>query len=177
MITMYAEKIDYVPDKEKLKKHKDWIVKLNDALDKVTDEGLKSFILEGKPSGVSDERKYIEFEHESITKIDIVLNEDQQKTVFAGCSCTYPLEKLQHIRKAFSETQDIKLAHQMLQEQFEDDIKGVPYADIMIENNWGLAGVLENDKIIITKIPKFSENYFTTNDLEEKRIKELTAQL
>ena len=166
---MYTEKIDYVPDKEKLKKHQDWIIKLSDALDNYSEHGIKDFILEGKPAPMSDERKYIEFEHEAILKIDLSLSEDKRKQIFAKCSCTYPLEKLQHIKKAFSQTKNLALAHKMLQEQFEKDIEDVPYKDEMIDKKWGIAGILENDKIVITKIPKFPAQYFSTNDLDEKR--------
>ena len=167
---MYTEKLDYVPDKEKIKKHKNWINKLSGSLEEYTEHGIRDFILEDKPLGENvDERKYIEFEHESIVKIDMLLNEDQRKEVFAKCSCTYPLEKLQHIKEAYAKTQDLALAHKMLQKQFEQDIQDVPFKEEMIEMNWGLAGILESDKIVITKIPKFPDKYFSTNDLDAKR--------
>ena len=166
---MLSEKIDYVDDKEKLRKHKEWINKLSNSLDKYTDGGYKNYILEGQPAEFSDVKKYIEFEHESILKIDMVLSEDQRKDVFSSCSCNYPLERIQHIKQAYNETHDLVLAHKMLQEQFEKDIEDVPFKDDMIEMNWGLAGILENDKIVITKIPKYPDQYFSTNDLDEKR--------
>ena len=167
---MISEKIDYKPDPVKLKKHKDWIEKLDTALEKYEEHGIKNFVMEGKPSAeLSDEKKFIEFEHESIVKIDTLLSENQRRKIFSDCSCNYPKEKLQPIKQKFAETQDLKLAHQMLQEQFEKDIEDVPFKDQMIAQNWGLAGILENDKIIITKIPKYPENYFTTDDVDEKR--------
>ena len=167
---MLAEKIDYTPDEEKLKKHKNWINKLEAALDKYEEHGIKNFVLEGKPSpDLSDKNKFIEFEHESIVKLDTLLSESQRIKIFADCSCTYPKVKLQAIKEKFAETKDLKLAHKMLQEQFEKDIEDVPFKDQMIAMNWGLAGVLENDKIIITKIPKYPEEYFSTDDKDEKR--------
>ena len=166
---MLAEKIDYVDDKEKLRKHKQWIKKLEFGLDKYSEHGIKDFVLEGKPAPYSDSKKYIEFEHESIMKLDMLIPEKQRKNIFSSCSCTYPKEKLQAIKKKYDETHDIQIVHQMLQEQFEKDIEEIPFKDQMIAQNWGLAGILENDKIIITKIPKFPEKYFSTTDLDEKR--------
>jgi len=166
---MLSEKIDLTENEEKLRKHKAWINKLETSLDRHTAHGIKDYVLEGKPAEFSDSKKYIEFEHESIMKLDTLLSEEQRKNVFAGCSCTYPKEKLQAIKQKFSETHDLKLAHQMLQEQFEKDIEDVPFKDQMIAQNWGLAGILEQDKIIITKIPKFPAEYFTTDDTDEKR--------
>ena len=167
---MLSEKIEHVPDQEKLQKHREWILKLENALEKYEEHGIKDFILEGKPSiTLSDQRKFIEFEHESIIKLDTLLSKDQRRNVFSQCSCTYPKDKLQPIKRKFAETKDLKLAHKMLQEQFEKDIEDVPFKEQMISNNWGLAGILENDKIIITKIPKYQKEYFSTNDIEEKR--------
>ena len=169
-MAIMKEKIDYQRNQEKIQKHKDWIVKLESALEKYDEHGIKNFVLEGRPSTeLSDEKKFIEFEHESIIKLDTVLSENQRKKVFADCSCTYPKVKLDHIKQAFAETKDIKLVHKMLQEQFEKDIENVPFKEEMIEKNWGLAGILENDKIIITKIPKYPETYFSVDDLNEKR--------
>lgn len=165
-----SEKIDYQKDQKKLKKHKDWIIKLESALDKYDEHGIKTFVLKGKPSmDLSDEKKFIEFEHESIVKIDTVLDDQQKKKVFSECSCTYPKEKLQKIKQKYQATKDLKEAHQMLQEQFEKDIEGVPYNDHLIAQNWGLAGILEQDKIIITKIPKYPSEYFNSIDSDEKR--------
>lgn len=167
---MLSEKIDYTPDQKKLQKHKDWILKLESSLDKYNEHGIKTFVLEGKPSiDLSDEKKFIEFEHEAIVKIDTVLDNEQRKNVFSACSCTYPKEKLLAIKQKFAETHDLNLAHQMLQEQFERDIFDVPFSDQMIAMNWGLAGILEQDKIIITKIPKYPTEFFTSNDSDEKR--------
>ena len=170
MFKLLSEKIEYVPDPAKLKKHKDWIMKLESALDKYEEHGIKNFVLEGLPSiELSDEKKFIEFENESIIKIDTLLDEKQRKNIFSSCSCTYPKEKLQTIKEKYNETHDLQLAHQMLQEQFERDIEEVPFKDKMIAMNWGLAGVLEVDKIIITKIPKYPAEYFSTSDLDYKR--------
>ncbi len=167
---MLAEKIDYEPDQEKLRKHREWIVKLENALDKYDDHGIKDFVLNGKPSiAFSDEKKFIEFENNSIIKLDMLLPEEEKKKIFSECSCTYPKEKLKKIKQAFAETKDIKLAHQMLQDQFEKDIEDFPFKEDMIANNWGLAGILDHDKIIITKIPKYPEIYFSTEDMDEKR--------
>lgn len=167
---MLSEKIEHVPDQEKLRKHREWILKLENALEKYDEHGVKDFILAGKPSiALSDQRKFIEFENESIIKLDTLLPKDQRRKVFSQCSCTYPKAKLQPIKQKFAETKDLKLAHKMLQEQFEKDIEDDPFKGEMIANNWGLAGILENDKIIITKIPKYPAEYFSTNDLEEKR--------
>ena len=167
---MLSEKIDYTPDQKKLQKHKDWIIKLESSLDKYNEHGIKNFVLEGKPSiDLSDERKFIEFEHESIIKIDTVLDDKQKKNVFSECSCTYPSEKLQKIKQKYQATKDLKVAHQMLQELFEKDIENVPFNDYMIAEHWGLAGILEQDKIVITKIPKYPAEYFSSNDSDEKR--------
>ncbi len=166
---MLSEKIDLIENEEKLRKHQAWITKLSTSLDKYSEHGIKDFILEGKPAPYSDSKKYIQFENESIMKLDMLLPEDKRKKIFSSCSCNYPVEKLLPIKQKFAETQDLQVAHTMLQAQFEKDVEDVPFKDQMIAMRWGLAGVLENDKIIITKIPKFPQDYFTTTDTDEKR--------
>lgn len=85
----------------------------------------------------------------------------------------YINEKLSDLR----ETKDIGIAHQLLQEKFEDFLKS-PDLDLdgkliknIINKRWGLAGKREKDKILAVKIPKsgYLKDYFKTSDPNEKR--------
>jgi predicted hydrocarbon binding protein len=166
---LLTERIDYELDKEKLNLHKDWVNKFKNSLENHATPEIVNFVMEGKPANLSDEKKYIEFEYESILKLETIVPEKQRKQIYSECSCRYPKEKLKKIKSTFSETKDIKLVHKMLQDQFELDIVDEPFREKIIENKFGFAGILENNTLILMKMPKNPSDYFSTGDIQEKR--------
>lgn len=168
---MSAEKIGNEQGSERLRAHRNWIGKFqNSVSDKLTQD-LSEFILEGNPTNNDNEEKFIAYENEAIVKLEMLASQDKYKEIFSQCSCVYPINRLEDIKIAYSKTKDIKIVHQMLQKQFEEDIAENPYRDKIISNNMGMAGTLENgNKIIITMTPNEPEIYFETNDLQTKMV-------
>ncbi len=96
--------------------------------------------------------------------------------IMTRCSCRYPKEELREAKSAYKETGDIAAAHQILQEKFilflrgtlglEDDI-----IDDITARGWGVAGILQADAVIATKIPKsgYLREYLAERDPDKKR--------
>lgn len=93
-----------------------------------------------------------------------------------GCACQYPKSDLQEMRKAYEATQDVDLAHRMLQEQFESFLRNMlelseELVEEIVGRGWGAAGVKKGSTIIATKIPKsgYLVEYMRETDPEKKR--------
>jgi predicted hydrocarbon binding protein len=93
-------------------------------------------------------------------KLGSLVTEEERKAIMTGCACQYPTSALQDIRAAYEESAgDIDLAHRLLQERFEAFlVESLALEDELVEEivgrGWGLAGILQGDTIIATKIPK-----------------------
>ncbi len=93
-----------------------------------------------------------------------------------GCACQYPKSDLQAMRKAYEDTKDAGVAHQMLQEQFESFLRNTlelseELVEEMVSKGWGVAGNKQGSTVIATKIPKsgFLVEYMKETDPEKKR--------
>jgi len=87
------------------------------------------------------------------------VEEGERRAILASCACQYPVDALQEMRKAYQETGDISLAHDMLQAQFESFLRDTLHLDdglvaAIVKRGWGSAGVKRGGTIIATKIPK-----------------------
>ena len=101
------------------------------------------------------------------------LKQDDIADVMTSCACLYPNENLSYLKEEYARTKDIKAVHTKLQKQFEKFIreyKNLSDDDIgfLIKNGWGMAGILEEDRIVATKIPKQYQEYFQAEDKREK---------
>jgi predicted hydrocarbon binding protein len=90
---------------------------------------------------------------------ELVDDEGLRRSVMIGCACQYPRQDLQDVRDKYHATRDLELAHQMLQLKFEAFLRDTlelsnEHIEDVVARNWGLAGVLEENTIIATKIPK-----------------------
>jgi predicted hydrocarbon binding protein len=112
----------------------------------------------------------------AIQRLDQLLDKNTRIDIMTGCACQYPKGKLRDIKKAYRETGELRVAHQMLQEKFivflhrtlgltDDSV------DDIIGRGWGLAGVIQDDAIIATKIPKsgYLRQYLEESDTDKKR--------
>ncbi|UCC11040.1 MAG: hypothetical protein JSW02_06650 [candidate division WOR-3 bacterium] len=112
----------------------------------------------------------------AMQRLEHLLDREACIDIMTRCSCQYPKGELQDAKIAYKETGDITEAHQILQKKFilflrrtlglEDDI-----IDTIVTRGWGLAGVLKDDAIIATKIPKsgFLREYLAERDPDKKR--------
>lgn len=124
----------------------------------------------------SDRSHVIAWTVNAIQRLDHLLDTTTCIDIMTGCACQYPKDELQDIKNVYEETGDIRAAHQMLQEKFivflrrTVDLTDEVITDI-IGRGWGLAGVMEGDAIIATKIPKsgFIKEYLKESDPVKKR--------
>jgi len=145
-----------------------WMQKLSNGLKKIKREDIYNDLLEDKES-LSD----VKWTNELMQSLKQELTSDEIADVMTGCACTYPNENLTHLREDYELSGDIRAVHNKLQQQFETFIR--KYKDLddkdiefLIENGWGMAGKLEEDRIVAIKIPKEYHKYFKTDDRKQK---------
>jgi len=138
-----------------------WQRKLNRALDRVAGEATRHLIIEGG-SGLSDATprdEIIGWTRDMLARADAALDERERAEVFNACACLHPATGLQAARELYERTGDIQAAIAQLQAQFESFLAEViQLPSVHIERikalGWGLAGQLEGNTIVATKIPK-----------------------
>jgi hypothetical protein len=98
------------------------------------------------------------------------------KSIMTSCACQYPKASLQDLREEYAVTKNLASVHQKLQERFELFLRGTlqleeDLVEEVIEKGWGSAGILQEDRIIATKIPKsgYLEEYLKEGDAEKRR--------
>ena len=87
-----------------------------------------------------------------------------------------PKQGLRAARQAYEETGDLSVVHGMLQAQFEAFLRNSleleeEYVEKVVNRGWGLAGILDGDRILATKIPKsgYLAAYMEETDPEKRR--------
>ncbi len=105
-----------------------------------------------------------------------LLGEEGIRDVMSGCSCSYPPDWLAAAREAYLADGDIRDAHRVLSEQTRHLLEGplgLPreLADELLDKGWGTAGVLGDEGITVTKIPKsgYLRDYLRETDPVERR--------
>lgn len=162
------------PDFEKA-----WLEKLSQGLKGRVSRENKADILSGSEqlSDVSKRETIIDWSIQAMSKLDKLVDDDQTRhDILTACACHYPKEQLQLIKEEYAQTRNIRQAHRRLQDQFEAFLrKGLKLDEDLIEEvvsrGWGLAGIVEGNTVIATKIPK-SENlkaYLTETDQDKRR--------
>lgn len=138
-----------------------WLAKFTSCLDAIAGEEIRKQVIKGCEglSSDSSRRDVIAWTKVTMQRLESLLDEEQRKEIIVGCACQYPKPALQQARRKYEETEDVALVHQMLQAQFEsflsDSLKlNDGLVEEIVERGWGLAGVLQGNTIIATKIPK-----------------------
>ena len=154
-----------------------WLNKFSKCIDEVTGEELRREIIGGSEdfTDKTNVDKKFTWSQKAMEKLDS-LDEDKRNKIMTGCSCQYSKQDLQEIKKMYEETKDIKLVHHMLQEKFEYFLKNTlklneEYFNFIVSKGWGLAGIIGENKIIATKIPKseFLIEYMRESNYEKKK--------
>jgi hypothetical protein len=138
--------------------------------------GLKSIAREELFADVFVKRKEmsaLEWTKYLMNELKEELKQEEIADVMTACACLYPNENLNYLRNEYARNGDLKAVHAMLQKQFEVFIKEYKKledqeVDFLLKNGWGMAGILEDDRIVATKIPKQYHEYFSTEDKREK---------
>jgi len=104
------------------------------------------------------------------------LGQEEAQEVLLGCACQYPGEGLAEIRACYQREGDLAKAHEMLKDRFlgflRDDLKlDEDLISTILDRGWGLAGRLDGQRVIATKIPKSGNlrAYLEEEDPEKRR--------
>ncbi|HPF32470.1 MAG TPA: hypothetical protein PK907_05570 [Candidatus Sabulitectum sp.] len=131
-----------------------WLEKLSLALGEARGAGFRDSVMSG-----AGEREVIRWTVEVMEKLNSELSAEELHDVMTSCACHYPASALEPVREAFAGTGSFTLAMDMLREQFRENMEknlGIP--DEVVENlparGMGPAGVLDENSIAATKIPK-----------------------
>ena len=163
---------------EELDFERAWLGKLSTHLDEITGEQIRKQVLQGSEALTSESPRatVVDWTRGGMERLDSLVEEGDRRAILAGCACLYPMDALQEMRKAYQETGDISLAHDMLQGQFESFLRDTLHLDdgvvaAIVERGWGSAGVKRGGTIIATKIPKsdFLLEYIRETDPARKR--------
>lgn len=138
-----------------------WLAKFYGGLNGIVGAGIRKTVMEGseKLTSGSSRREVIDWSKQAMERLDSLVDEEDGKAIMTGCACQYPKSDLQAIRKTYETTGNVSVAHQMLQEQFESFLREtLALADEDLEEivakGWGTAGVMQDNTIVATKIPK-----------------------
>ena len=155
-----------------------WVEKFSQCLEQNVDEEVHAAVMQGSEalSKDSDRQDVAEWTKTAMDELSSLVDEETLKNTMTSCACQYPKSDLQDIRKKYAETQDLDAVHSMLQQRFEKFLRDsleLDHAMVteIIKRGWGLAGVIDGNTIIATKIPKsgFLVEYMNETDSQKKR--------
>ena len=155
-----------------------WLGKFAASIERATNEEIRKKIMEGSEvlSDSTDREDIAEWSKRAMNRLDDLVEAEKGKTIMTGCSCQYPKDDLQDVRKRYESTGNIDQVVGMLQEKFVSFLRnGLNLSDGIIADivgrGWGIAGRRDGDRIIATKIPKSAhvEEYLKEADEAKKR--------
>ena len=155
-----------------------WLAKFSTCLDEAAGEQTRQQVMAGSESlsAASSSERVIAWTRAAMERLAALVDESTARQILTGCACQYPKQGLQAARQAYQETGDLSLVHGMLQAQFEAFLRDsleLPeeYVELVVSRGWGLAGILDGDRILATKIPKsgYLQDYFTEPDPQKRR--------
>ncbi|MCF7792844.1 MAG: DUF6144 family protein [Candidatus Cloacimonetes bacterium] len=148
---------------------KQWLQKLQNALQKIGREDLFDGLISGK-----EDETMISWSKKMMEKLSEELTQKQIEEVMCGCACLRPKTDLKELRKEYCRTKDIKTIHQKMQGIFEVYIKKYKQLsdqqiDMINELGMGMVGKLEDNIVTVSKIPKEFHKYFACDDEKMKK--------
>jgi len=155
-----------------------WLAKFSTCLDEAAGKETRHQVMAGSDglSAESNSEEVIAWTQGAMERLGALVDEQTASQVMTGCACQYPKQGLQAVRQAYEETGDRAVAHRMLQEQFEAFLRNSlelkeEYVEEVVSRGWGLAGILDGDRILATKIPKsgYLAAYMEETDREKRR--------
>ncbi len=155
-----------------------WLSKLSACLDEAAGEETRQEVMAGCEglSGRSSSAEVIGWTQGAMQRLAALVDGETASLVMTGCACQYPKEGLQAVRQAYAETRSLAVAHGMLREQFEAFLRESlelkeEHVQEVLGLGWGLAGILEGNRILATKIPKSGhlEAYLEETDPQRRR--------
>ena len=155
-----------------------WLEKFSQCLEENAGVEVRAAVMQGSEalSLNSDRQEVADWTKTAMEELNTLVDEEKLKTIMTSCACQYPKSDLQVIRQKYAETQDLDAVHIMLQQRFESFLREsleLDHAMVteIINRGWGLAGIIDGDTIIATKIPKsgFLVQYTNESDPQKRR--------
>jgi hypothetical protein len=155
-----------------------WLAKFSTCLDEAAGEETRQQVMAGSEalSAQSSSEEVIAWTQGAMERLGMLVDEGTASQVMTGCACQYPKQGLQAARQAYEETGDLVAVHRMLQAQFEAFLRNSlelkeEHVEEVVSRGWGLAGILDGDRIFATKIPKsgYLAAYMEESDPEKRR--------
>lgn len=145
-----------------------WRTKVAYYTEQITNNEIKN-----KIKRISDDDS-VEYSRKLIKELRSLTNEKNIKNIFACSACNLPHVKLHEAKTIYDKTHSISEAREALEKSFKKDIKLYKnltdnQVDEIISKGWGLAGIIQDNKIIATKIPSMFHEYFKETDPIKKK--------
>jgi hypothetical protein len=154
-----------------------WLDKFSSCLEHFAGETIRDQVMQGSQGLTmeSDRREVVTWSCLAMQRLDELTDDQQRHDIMTGCACQYPKEDLVEVRQVYQRN-GLQAAHQLLQERFErflgDTLQLEPsMIEEVVRRGWGLAGELQGNKIIATKIPKSGHliDYLNESDPDKQR--------
>ena len=155
-----------------------WLNKFAESLERAAGEDTRQQVMAGSEalSAASSGEAVIAWTQQAMERLESLVDEETAHQVMTGCACQHSKQGLQAARQAYEETGDFAAAHRILQTQFEAFLRDSleleeGHVETVVSRGWGLAGILEGNKILATKIPKSGHlaDYLDETDPERRR--------
>lgn len=154
-----------------------WLAKLSEGVTRIAGAAACKHILDGSEEldDATPSETVVSWTNRALERLRSVAGEDGLREAMLGCACQYPKEGLAEIRQHYAQTGDVDAAHGMLEERFRAFLRdqlglSESHAAEVLQRGWGVAGVLEGDTIVATKIPK-SGNLAAFLDEEDELVR------
>jgi hypothetical protein len=123
------------------------------------------------PDQPDAELNVLNWTREVLLQMEATLDNQCCREVMTDCACHYPAEQLEPLKTLYECTGDLAGVHQALQDQFESFLRETLDLDEdmiaeVVSLGWGAAGILEQERIVATKIPKsaYLKQYLQESD-------------
>jgi hypothetical protein len=155
-----------------------WQKKLGDQIESKWDEQTRKKVLDGgdQLNDTTPRDEVIDWSRSAIEQLETIMPIENARDILTQCACHYPPEALLDLQKAYRNGASIEEIHSMLRDRFETflskQLNLTPEeVEIVLSQDWGLAGRLDGRKIVATKIPKsgFLREYLAETDPQRKR--------
>lgn len=155
-----------------------WLRVFSMCIEDYADENIKKQVLEGSENITSEtpRQEVFDWSKRAINMLDELVNEEQKYEIMSECSCQYPRSNLKRFKDLYEDTQDLNTVHCKMQKYFEEVLREQmkleeKYVEEIIRRGMGMAGKLDGNTIIATKIPKSSSivEWFEETDPNKRR--------
>ena len=154
-----------------------WFKKFSTSVESEVTEEKKKDILDRSDdlSEYSSREEVFKWTENALIKLHKTVDKETQRHIMLRCACHYPESDFDDLKTLYSKTKDIKLIHKKLREKFDQFLFSLNikkrYKKEILQRKMRLAGNLEDNSIIATKIPKsaYITNWFEEEDKNKKR--------